>query len=222
MPGVVPEHPKIYHIVHVDRLASILDEGYLLSDSEVESRQLGGTTIGDANVKLWRRKKLLTTFPDLRVGDCVPFYFCPRSVLLYLNWKAGQGKSTGSSIPENRGGEDEVVHLVADFRTVVKHADANCVPWLFTDVNASVAVANEYTDISQLSELDWDTINTTHWPGKREYKMAEFLVKNRFPMRLVEGIGVKLQSVQHRVEEMLQQHGLSTPVAVMKNWYYGT
>ena len=33
---LVPTEPKIYHIVHVDRLASIIADGYLWSDAEAQ------------------------------------------------------------------------------------------------------------------------------------------------------------------------------------------
>ena len=222
MLGTVPDQPKIYHIVHIDRLASILDTGYLLSDSSVLYRRIGGTVIGDSQIKERRLRKPLSTYPALNVGDCVPFYFCPRSVLLYLNWKAGQAQLTGASAPESDDGQDRIVHLVADLETVVRHANANKVRWVFTDVNASTNHARDFTDFSQLDQLDWDTINATHWQGKADLKAAEFLVDGRFPTHLVERIGVKLQSVQHRVVRMLQQRGISIPVVVMRNWYYGT
>jgi hypothetical protein len=56
-----PDRPKIYHIVHVDRLGSIAAGGYLLSDAVMADSHRG-----------------------LNVGECVPFYWCPRSVMLFL------------------------------------------------------------------------------------------------------------------------------------------
>ena len=41
----VPAQPKIYHIVHVDNLASIVADGCLWSDAVMVQRQ-GGTVIG--------------------------------------------------------------------------------------------------------------------------------------------------------------------------------
>ena len=48
---LVPTAPKIYHIVHVDRLASIISDGYLWSDAEARSRGVGGTSFGMARIK---------------------------------------------------------------------------------------------------------------------------------------------------------------------------
>ncbi len=80
----VPSHPKIYHIAHVDRLPSIVADGFLWCDAEVIRREPAGTTIGMSSIKQRRLTLPLSSYPDLHVGDCVPFYFCPRSVMLYL------------------------------------------------------------------------------------------------------------------------------------------
>jgi hypothetical protein len=47
----VPARPKIYHIVHVDRVASIIADGRLWCDAEVLRRQPDGTTIGMTDIK---------------------------------------------------------------------------------------------------------------------------------------------------------------------------
>ena len=85
----IPAQPKIYHICHVDRLPSIVADDCLWCDAEIEQRAAAGTTIGMNSIKQRRMTELtLTSHPKLRVGDCVPFYFCPRSVMLYLIYMA--------------------------------------------------------------------------------------------------------------------------------------
>jgi ssDNA thymidine ADP-ribosyltransferase, DarT len=69
-----PASPKIYHIVHVDKVPSIIADGCLLSDAETTRRQKAGTTIGMNQIKERRLKQLtLSSHPSLKVGDCVPF-----------------------------------------------------------------------------------------------------------------------------------------------------
>ncbi len=81
----IPNAPKIYHIVHVDRLPSIIADGFLWSDAEIIHRNPRGSAIGMNAIKHRRLSQLrLTSHPALHVGECVPFYFCPRSVMLYL------------------------------------------------------------------------------------------------------------------------------------------
>lgn len=79
-----PAQPKIYHIVHVDKLASIAADGCLWSDVQLDNRNAPGTVIGMNHIKERRKAKALPSYADLRVGECVPFYFCPRSVMLYM------------------------------------------------------------------------------------------------------------------------------------------
>lgn len=80
----VPVQPKIYHIVHVDRLASILVPNGLLCDAQMIAQHAAGTTIGMNTIKQRRLTQLtMDSHPDLHVGQCVPFYF------LFVNqWRA--------------------------------------------------------------------------------------------------------------------------------------
>ena len=81
----VPTDPKIYHIVHLDRLESIVSDEHLWCDATIARRAGSGTSIGIDSIKERRLTRLtLRSHPGLHVGECVPFYFCPRSVMLYL------------------------------------------------------------------------------------------------------------------------------------------
>ena len=50
-----PAEPKIYHIVHVDRLSSIIADGNLWCDAKIMRREAGkpgtGTAIGLSSIK---------------------------------------------------------------------------------------------------------------------------------------------------------------------------
>ncbi|MCB9920526.1 MAG: DUF4433 domain-containing protein [Planctomycetes bacterium] len=50
----VPDQPKIYHIVHVDRLESIVTDGFLWCDAVVVQRQSAGEPRA-AGVSRWTR-----------------------------------------------------------------------------------------------------------------------------------------------------------------------
>ena len=111
-----PARPKIYHIVHVDRLPSILQDGCLWCDSEIARGNRQGTTIGLSKIKQRRLDELtLRSHPDLHVGDCVPFYFCPRSVMLYMIHRGNHPELS------YHGGQGEILHLEADL-----HASVAC------------------------------------------------------------------------------------------------
>lgn len=67
----IPDDPKIYHIVHIDRLPSIIADGFIWSDAEAGRRGAPGTTIGMGAIKQQRLNKALNVHPGLRVGECV-------------------------------------------------------------------------------------------------------------------------------------------------------
>ncbi len=81
------DYHQIYHIVHVDRLPHIITAGYLYSDAYMQALQGTGTTIGMPGIKERRLTLELSSHPGLHGGDCVPFYFSPRSIMLYLYTK---------------------------------------------------------------------------------------------------------------------------------------
>lgn len=126
----VPQQPKIYHIAHVDRLPSIVATGGLLSDALVQAQALGGTMVGMNHIKQRRLTELqLASHPGLFVGACVPFYFCPRSVMLYLIHRRNAELAY-------KGGQEPIIHLQADLGAVVAWANAQPARWAFTLSNA--------------------------------------------------------------------------------------
>lgn len=128
----VPAQPKIYHIVHVDRLQSIITDEHLWCDAEVVQRASAGTAIGMGHIKQRRLQELtLTSHPGLHVGDCVPFYFRPRSIMLYLIYRRNPELAYS-------GGQEPIVHLQADFYTCVNWAEQHRRRWAFTLSNRSI------------------------------------------------------------------------------------
>ena len=210
----VPAPLKIFHICHVDRLPSIVADGYLWCDAEIVARAPNGTTIGMGSIKRRRLEDLtLTSHPGLQVGACVPFYFWPRSVMLYLIYKGNH---------ENlayRGGQGPIVHLMADLHQTVQWAEAEGLRWAFTLSNAGSYYFEDRADLAQLSEIDWDAVCAREWRGRQEKKQAEFLIEHRFPWALVEGIGVSSASVRQQASRaMTGEH--RPPVKVKPDWYY--
>ena len=142
-----PENPKIYHIVHVDRLVSIIHDRFLWCDREIIRRSPPGTTIGMSNIKMRRLNELrLSSHPGLNVGDCVPFYFCPRSVMLYLIYRANDVDL------QYHGGQEPIVHLEADFFSAVRWAEDNNQRWAFTLSNAGTRYFEDRCDTNQMGE----------------------------------------------------------------------
>lgn len=211
----VPASPKIYHIVHVDRLNSIISTGGLLSDKGVTASQCCGTNIGLNNIKHRRlTQNKLASHPGLYVGECVPFYFCPRSVMLFVIHKGDNPDLTYN------GGQRDVVHLQADLNNVVKWASQNNVRWAFTDSNAGSYYYRDFSDLSKLGNIDWNAVDALQWKTCREGKQAEFLIENFFPLTFVEYVGVQNKSVHMEVSSIFGSSAFKPVVQVRTDWYY--
>lgn len=212
---LVPTNPRIYHIVHVDRLPSIISDGYLWCDTVMDSNQANtGTTIGISDIKRRRRAMMLSSHRGLYVGNCVPFYFCPRSVMLYVISRANHPELA------YRGGQGPIIHLEADLRETVAWADSNERRWAFTSSNAASNYFDDFSDLANLDKLDWDAIQASQWSGRRELKQAEFLVERSLPWSLISRIGVHSREIHDRVLATLQASAHRPPVQIALDWYY--
>lgn len=211
----LPTEPKIYHIIHVDRLPSIIADNKLWCDAEIVRRSPPGTTIGMNGIKQRRLTELtLTSHPGLHVGDCVPFYFCPRSIMLYL---IHQGNHPELSY---RGGQGPIVHLEADLRQTVTWAEKNGLRWAFTLSNAGAYYFEDRCDLAQLGEIDWDAVQARDWRQCKEGKQAEFLIERQFPWNLVSRIGVRSRQIYGHISAALRSAAHKPRVEIMPEWYY--
>jgi hypothetical protein len=212
----VPVEPKLYHIVHVDRLPSIIADGHLWSDAVMADRLGSGTTIGMTDIKRRRLNELsLSSHPGLYVGACVPFYFCPRSVMLYMLYQANHQELV------YRGGQGSIVHLVVDLQQIVAWAHAQQKRWAFTLSNAGARYFEDRNDLRQLTEINWAAVQARDWQLCKEGKQAEFLLEHACPWHLIEHIGVHSQAVYTRVSQALAVSGHRPRLEIRPDWYYG-
>jgi ssDNA thymidine ADP-ribosyltransferase, DarT len=215
-----PADPKIYHIVHIDRLASILAEGCLHCDAVMMERENAGTAIGMSDIKQRRLGLPIDCQSGLRVGDCVPFYFCPRSVMLYLLHMGNHPNLT------YRGGQQPIIHLESDLRKAVAWAEASGRRWAFTLSNAGAFYFEDRCNLNQLGEINWSAVQTDKWSGAgvssliKEGKQAELLVERSFPWRLMERIGVHGRGVAQQVANATRDAEHRPRIEIRRDWYY--
>ena len=212
---------KVYHILHIDRLESVLSDGYLYCDALITNRQINGTTIGMSQIKERRLNKLLSSFENLTVGQCVPFYFCPRSVMLYvINCR------NNPDLPYSLG-QDNILHLEFELSKILEWAENNKLKACYTTSNAGSFYFNDYSNFDKIIELlDWDAINAIHWAGPgvdrqvKENKQAEFLIESKVPVDLITTIGVYNLKNQTEVSKILTKYNISSNIMLKKDWYY--
>ena len=216
----VPANPKIYHIVHVDNVASIVRDGFLWPDSKMV-KSAGHAVIGNTDIKANRLMLPVSCHSWTSVGDYVPFYLCPRSVMLYVISKKNHQNLAF------KDGQDLVVHLEADMRSVVNWATSTKRKWAFSDINAASRAADFFCDLNQLGQLAWATITSNQWSSDRDHKMAEFLVHEGFPWHLVERIGYLNKSlsagqneVMHKINQAVGLAAHRPKIEKQNGWYY--
>lgn len=216
MKHYISEKIKLYHIVHLDNLKTVLEHRGLLCDAELRRRRILITTIGMNKIKRRRLEEIrVKTYPDLFVGDCVPFYFCPRSIMLYLIAR-GNHPELGY-----RGGQENIIHMVADFDKVVAWARMTGRRYVFTISNAGSYYLDDFTEKKDLCRINWQAVNSRYWKDCIEEKQAEFLLEYEFPFELVEKIGVFSHEQRQNVVKIFSENCLKSPeVTVERTWYY--
>lgn len=104
-----PAVPRIHHITPVANLGRIVEDGCLLSDAAMIAAGGPPVTIGMSRIKQRRLTLPVGCHPPSCVGDFVPFYFCPRSIMLFVIHCANHPDLT------YRGGQGPIVHLRRTF-----------------------------------------------------------------------------------------------------------
>lgn len=211
-----PARPRIYHITHIDNLPGIIEDGVLWSDAALIARGGPAASIGMGGIKQRRLELPVKCYFDECVGDCVPFYFCPRSVMLYILYRANDPELT------YRGGQGPIVHLEADLYEAMDWAEANGRRWAFSLSNSGAFYTEFRNQRDQLDEINWSAVESTDFRDSdvKEGKQAEFLVHESFPWTLVRRIGVASPAIQTRAMRALHQGAHRPLVEVRREWYF--
>lgn len=213
--GTGPKIPtRIYRIVHVANLPLILGAGGTNSPrSSTHAPPTPYKAIHHLSVQAQRAAKSVPVGPQGVVHDYVPFYFNPRSPMLFaLNSGAVEGHT---------GGQQTIIVLVSSAQAVA----ADGLGYVFTDGHSIMALSSFYDDLADLCKIRWDVVNTQYWPNfedGRRLRQAEFMVRDFFPWKLVEEIGVYDATVKAQVASDLSNHPQlhQPPVKVMKSFYF--
>lgn len=202
----------LWHITHVENLAAILAANGLIAYNSLQSG--GYVNIADEGIQVRRERKRVPCGPRGTLHEYVPFYFAPRSPMLYLIDKGG--------VPGYEGGQEPVIYLKTTAEVV---RDAGCA-FVFSDGHAIMEPSQFYEDLGDVGKLDWDILNGQFWfdtnayPDRKRRRQAEFLVWQKFPWPLVQEIGVKTERMRIRVERVLAGADYQPAVRVRRGWYY--
>lgn len=207
-----PEKALIWRILHRANLPWVLQNGVHGGNSQVRAPQW--VSIGNAELIDKRAGRTVPISPGGSLGDYVPFYFTPFSVMLrniHTGWN-------GIKQVSNK----DVVILVSSLRRVSQLG----LPFLFTDRHAYSGLANFYDDLARLDRIDWSLLQRRDFkrdpedPGKLERYQAEALVHQHLPLTALLGIVCHTDVVRSEIESKMQALGAALPVHTRPNWYF--
>lgn len=206
---------RIFHITAARNLPSILAEGGICCDAVAASRGLSAIGVAHEHIKARRARKPVPVAPGGTLADYVPFYFAPRSPMLFaIHTGAVEGYAQG---------QEPIVHLVSAVDAVSQRG----LPSVFTDGHAVMDISRFFTDLTDLDQIDWQIMRTTYWNDTNEdgdrkrRRQAEFLVHRFFPWPLVSEIGVMTTRAADYINRVLEPASHRPPVTVRRDWYYG-
>lgn len=197
----LPDPTPIYHFTHVDHVETIVRDG-LVSDTAARTSGLLQVEVGNVDIEERRRLRAVPIPPGGVVADYVPFYFAPRSPMMYVIHRGG--------VPTYRDGCGELVYLVSS----VQRIRALELPWLCTDRNAVLRYAEFSADEDEIAQfVDWPLMRATMWANtdtdldRKERRMAECLVHSVVPWSAIVGVATRSQEVAARARGTLARLG---------------
>lgn len=172
-----------------------------------------------------RAAKLVAKPPAGVIHDYVPFYFAPRSPMLFTINKG--------NVPDCDHRQDDIVHFVTTVETVQK----NRLPFVFYDYNATLNIANCYNDLRDLGRINWDLfqeqpcldgyckywkndMNNPKYVLRQETRQAEFLVHQSVALELMVVVGAYDEAKAAKVSEIFREAGVHLSVQVKPQWYF--
>lgn len=211
-----PNPTRLYRLVHMDNLATLLTRGFLHAPNNIPNDGLPYRTIHSAAVQANRQVKPVPCGPGGTIHDYVPFYFGPLSVML-LKLKTGQ-------VPDYHEGQAPLIYLVTTAQAV---RQAGC-RFVFSDGHGLARFTHWYDDLTWLDEVDWTIVGERYWSDqpddndRQRRKQAEFLVWQVLDWSLIRGIAVLDNAMRQRVETILDQfpQRVHPKVSPKPDWYY--
>ena len=208
-----PREIEILHITHIRNLPSIIANGGLYCDNERIKRAINNLTIAHQNIKDRRARRIVPVAAGGTVADYVPFYFAPRSPMLYA---IHHGK-----VANYQDGQEKIIYLVSDIGKACHCGNA----WCFTDGHAEMNMSAFYDDLGQIDQINWGVIKGKYWhdtpaqPDRKRQRQAEFLVHNSFPWNQVAAIGVMNQAMADNVAAVIPDGEYQPRIVVKSAWY---
>jgi len=212
MPKGFKRPTLIFRLTHYRNLEFALLNGLHCRNSENSDPNY--FNIGHRNLIDKRGIRSVPVTPGGVLNDYVPFYFAPRSPMLYsLHTGYVQGFE---------GTQRDIIYLVS---SVQKVKDSN-IPFVFTDGHAYELISNFYNNEKDLKNIDWSIMGATYWNNtaddndRKRRRMAEFLLYQFVPITCIFGIVVFDDKMENTVNKIQRKCNTTIKTYIKPNWYY--
>jgi hypothetical protein len=212
MAGLNARDARIFRITHVRNVAWMLDHGLVCRSSKLADPNF--ITIGIPDLIERRKTHPVPIAPGGTLGDYVPFYFTPASVML-LNIKTGRNGVVQRP-------NSDIAILVS---SLPKLQEAG-VSFVFTNGHAYMQETDYFNNIRDLDKIDWGLLQRRDFrrdpddPGKVGRYQAEALAYQHVPASALLGIACYDSVAQATLEAEVQRRGLRLQVATRPQFYF--
>lgn len=226
----IPSPVFLFHVTAFQNLENIFVSGAIKSKNLLRAENINYVNIACNSIQD-KRARTFVLDTNKTLHDFVPFYFAPRSPMLY--------KIINNDVPEaEETNQENFVYLVSSVD------DLSDQDFVFTDYQAIVTYASFYNDLSDLNKICWDLLlEHPHLPEpnppfggyckfflnndqnpryvkRKEARLAEFLVFPQVSIDKIYMIVVKTESMKEYVQNLLHKYNINVTVEVRADWYF--
>ncbi len=203
-----------YRICHINNLSHILQNGLCTKHHPQASKDF--ISIGNPDIIDVRDDTLVKIDGYGNIGEYVPFYFTPKSMMLF-------NIITGYRAPVvPKLNKEEIIVFRSEIIELSK-LDR----FFFTDGQANVtSITKHYNNLKKISNIDWDIIHNSDFKkvaadtDKQRRYQAEFLVYHHVPISCIESISVYNDKAATFVKKELAKTDIIKTVRVVKEYFF--
>jgi len=209
---LTPEKALIFRITHRDNLPWIVANGLHCANAGLHDPNF--VSIGNADLIDKRTTKPIPAPLGGTLPDYVPFYFTPRSPMLF-NIKTGY-----NGVKQRRN--DEILVLVTSLPRLAEKD----IKFLISDRHAYLAAARFSDDLAHLNRIDWRILQNSDFKrdnddlGKMERYQAEALVHKQLPLDALIAVACYSDAVKVIIDSSLAGTQLADKVVIKPGWYF--
>ncbi len=212
MPGTFKRATLIFRLTHYANLEFTLSKGMCCKNSpDTDPNYIN---IGHRNLIDKRGSRRVPLSPFGVLNDYIPFYFAPRSPMLYSIHKGNIDGFTGN--------QSDIIYLVS---SIEKIQEIN-IPFVFTDGHAYENITKFFNELNDLDKIDWQIMGETYWRNtpddndRMRRRMSEFLTYQFVPSSCILAIVVQHETIKKAVDSIQAKVGTAIQTLIKPNWYY--